>query len=106
MPHSIRQALDEARQRLEALYGDRLVQAILYGSRARGEARPDSDVDVLVILRGELDLFQEIERLTQLQLALEDRYDLRFSFQPFTEEAYLHRQSPFLINVRAEGTSL
>lgn len=27
--------------------------AILYGSRARGTHRPDSDADVLVLLRGE-----------------------------------------------------
>jgi len=30
--------------------GDRLVRVLLYGSWARGEARPDSDVDILVVV--------------------------------------------------------
>lgn len=32
--------------------GDRLLGVTLYGSVARGEARPDSDVDLLVVHRG------------------------------------------------------
>ena len=31
--------------------GDRVVSIVLYGSVARGTARPDSDVDLLLILR-------------------------------------------------------
>jgi predicted nucleotidyltransferase len=31
---------------LERLYGDRLERVLLFGSRARGDARPDSDWDV------------------------------------------------------------
>lgn len=42
---SVREALVEAKQKLEDLYGDRLKRVIVYGSQARGEARPDSDVD-------------------------------------------------------------
>jgi predicted nucleotidyltransferase len=33
-------------------FGDRLVSVVLFGSHARGEARPESDIDVLVIVRG------------------------------------------------------
>lgn len=33
--------LAELRQYLEALYGERLVQIVLYGSQARGDARSD-----------------------------------------------------------------
>jgi predicted nucleotidyltransferase len=33
-------------------FGDRLVSVVLFGSRARGEARPESDIDLLVVVRG------------------------------------------------------
>jgi predicted nucleotidyltransferase len=32
-------------------HGDRVRRIILFGSRARGDARPDSDYDLLVVLR-------------------------------------------------------
>lgn len=35
----------------ERLRGD-LVSVVLFGSRARGEARPDSDIDLLIVSRG------------------------------------------------------
>ena len=38
--------MSRLRAALQALYGDRLERAMLFGSRARGDARPDSDYDV------------------------------------------------------------
>lgn len=32
-------------------YGDKLAGVILYGSFARHQARPDSDIDLLVLLK-------------------------------------------------------
>ena len=40
--------LKEIKVRLSAAYGERLRGVVLYGSQARGDARPDSDVDILV----------------------------------------------------------
>ncbi len=46
---------EDAVRRFLALIADRydMAGAIVYGSRARGTHRPDSDTDVAVILRGE-----------------------------------------------------
>jgi predicted nucleotidyltransferase len=37
--------------RLRSLYGERLEPVVLFGSRARGDATPESDYDVAVFLR-------------------------------------------------------
>jgi predicted nucleotidyltransferase len=42
--------IDEFRRRLVEHFGSRLVGLTLFGSYARGEAGPDSDVDVAVVL--------------------------------------------------------
>ncbi len=50
-PTNLPPYLQEAVERLRAAFGSDLVGIALYGSRARGEARPDSDVDLLAIVR-------------------------------------------------------
>lgn len=52
----------ELRERLAALYGERLKGVYLYGSYARGDAREDSDVDVAVVLAGPVNHWQEGSR--------------------------------------------
>ena len=46
------QVLRRLRGALADLYGPRLERAVLFGSRARGDFRPDSDYDVAVFLHG------------------------------------------------------
>jgi uncharacterized protein len=52
--------LNQLRAYLTYLYGERLEQLILFGSQARQEAEPDSDIDVMVVLKGEVDPWHEI----------------------------------------------
>ncbi|MCE2725261.1 MAG: nucleotidyltransferase domain-containing protein [Planctomycetaceae bacterium] len=55
--------LDELKERLSAAYGERLHAVVLFGSEARGDARPDSDIDVLVVLETLTgDYGEELER--------------------------------------------
>ena len=48
----VRLALGDLRERLTRHLGSALVKLALYGSRVRGDADPDSDVDVAVVVRG------------------------------------------------------
>jgi len=43
--------LTRFRAALAAAYGKRIERVVLFGSRARGDARPDSDYDVAVFLK-------------------------------------------------------
>lgn len=103
---TLQEALTEAKERLRSIYGDRLVRVILYGSRARGDARPDSDVDVLVVLRGPIDAYQEIKRLVRLETDLYDQFDLHVAFQPYDEVTFQDRRRLFIQNVQADGVAL
>lgn len=50
MSEVIDPVLSRFRTELAKLYGERIERVVLYGSRARGDARPDSDYDVAVFL--------------------------------------------------------
>lgn len=68
----IEQLLHRIKNCLQDTYGDRLQGVVLYGSEARGEAEPDSDIDLLVLLKGPVqfgkDLRTNIDVLYDLQL--------------------------------------
>lgn len=115
----LRQALADARHRLGVLYGDRLHRVVLYGSRARGDAAPDSDVDVLVVLKptdaddsgaaAPVNTLLEIRKLVRVETQLFERYRLHFSFQPYDVETYEAEpgaRRPFIQNVRADAVEL
>ena len=60
-------ALNEFLAGVQALYGTTLCDIPVFGSRARGDADPDSDLDLAIILKdGTWDTFDEKMRLTDL----------------------------------------
>jgi predicted nucleotidyltransferase len=58
--------LKRFRAALDTLYGDRIERVVLFGSRARGDPRQDSDYDVAVFLKGLDDRWQEVDRIVPL----------------------------------------
>lgn len=102
-PQKLNSILTELRHQLEGLYGTRLVHLVLYGSQARGDALPGSDVDVLVVLTGSVEPGVEIERVSPITAALSLEHDIVISCVYISEERYIRENSPLLLNVRREG---
>ena len=98
--------LDELKQRLSDLYGDRLVELILFGSQARGDAEDGSDIDVLVVLRGEVKLSREIPYVNEVVAELSLRNETVITCVFMDEHDYTIRSGPFLRNIRREGVSV
>lgn len=98
--------LQTLRRALEELYGERLHQVILYGSHARGEASEDSDVDVMVVLKGPVDLWQEIDRMNDPAYRVQLAFGKLISLYPVAIERYQSADIPLLRNIRREGIEL
>jgi predicted nucleotidyltransferase len=66
----------ELRRHFESFYGERLVQMLLFGSQARGDAEPESDIDVLVVLQGPVDPGAEIARTGEVTALLALKHNM------------------------------
>jgi len=103
MPKSIIHIISNLEKSLWGLYGGRFSRLILFGSRARGDADEGSDVDVLVVLKGEVNAEKEIGRATPTTAALSLKHNVVISCVYVSEEQYRREKSTLLINVRREG---
>ena len=103
MKQNVGAILTELRERLERLYGERLVCMMLYGSQARGDAEPGSDIDVLVVLRGEVAACEEIARTAEDAAQVSLKHDAVVVCAFVSEDQFRHEESPLLLNVRREG---
>lgn len=93
------------REAVDALYGDRLERAVLYGSRARGEARPGSDYDVAVFLRDMPDRWADMKRLADLRTHLLGETGEFVHAMPFPAGADQER-TPLMHEIRKDGLDL
>ncbi len=88
---------------LRLLYGERLRKVVLYGSWARGDAHPESDIDLLVVLDRFDSSWKEHERMSDILNKHSLDNDTVVSALVVSEHDYAVAQRPMLIRVRAEG---
>lgn len=87
------------------IYGDRLERVVLYGSRARGDARPDSDYDVVVFLRDMPNRIREITRIAEVETEILYDTGAVINALPFPAQAYRERTG-FMSELRRDGLDL
>ena len=98
--------VDALKMELRSIYQERLVQLVLFGSQARGDADPDSDIDVLIVLQGKVKPGEEILRTGETISTLSLKHNVVISRTFVSKEGFLAEQSSLLLNVRSEGVSV
>ncbi len=96
--------LQRIKELLQALYGPRFRSLVLYGSVARGEDGPDSDIDLLCLLqdpaRNESSIIHDATYALQLEYF--NYSDRMFNIIPVNEADY-QRRIPLYMEARKDG---
>ena len=100
---NIKTILTDFKNEIARLYSKRLKEMILYGSWARGNATEDSDIDLMIVLAGEVTPGREIDRMIDIITEINLRHDVLISVYPVSAKNYSTVNSPLLLNVRREG---
>jgi predicted nucleotidyltransferase len=91
---------------LRTLYGVRLRQILLFGSWARGDAHPESDIDLLVVLDTVDSPWEELRRMDEILWRHSYQNGAVISAVPVAERALDDAADPLLIRARAEGRAV
>jgi len=95
------------RKALKEQHPDAVRRLLIYGSKARGEAGPDSDLDVLLIVSNEA--AKRKRDLRWIGHALAATSDAVPSIMVYTEDEWEHRRrtrSPFRANVERDAVAV
>ncbi|USR91408.1 nucleotidyltransferase domain-containing protein [Phormidium yuhuli AB48] len=98
--------LDQIYQGLKNIYNQQLDQVVLYGSQARGDAEPDSDIDILIVLRQEFSYSKESNKISKLIANLSLEHDTLISCALATRRQLEDYNNSFFRNVRRDGIRL
>lgn len=98
--------ISEYHQRLEEVLGDELDSIVLYGSHARGDAEPGSDIDILCIIKRPFDYGELILKTSRVTAEVSLKYDVVLSRSFVSRDDYASRRTPFLTNVHREQAVL
>jgi predicted nucleotidyltransferase len=93
------------RAALDEVYGERIERVVLFGSRARGDARADSDYDVAVFLKDLTGFGEEMGKIAEIETDI--LYDTGAVINALPLQAGSYRERTGLMQeLRREGLDL
>ena len=96
--------IEEFEKRVKDKFADEIVKIVVFGSKARGEAGKNSDIDILVITSS--DDWRKGDEIREIGYDLDEHIDYRLSIQVISESHmnYLRSNSfQFIKNIESEG---
>ena len=87
-------------------YGAQFRGLLLYGSTARGQATPESDIDLLILLDRPFDYFAELRRIVDLLYPIQMESDRLISAKPAFVVDFERGSLGFYRQVKREGVAV
>ena len=98
--------IQQCRESLESYYGSQFRGLILYGSTARHEASPFSDIDLLVLLNSPFDHFAELRRIVELLYPIQLESERLISAQPAAYDEFEKGSLQLYRNAKRDGVAM
>jgi predicted RNase H-like HicB family nuclease/predicted nucleotidyltransferase len=100
---AITETVQKCRIALQRHYGPQFEGLVLYGSVARDQATPDSDIDLLVLLSKPFDYFQELRQIVDLLYPIQLESDRLLSTKPAPVDEFEAGSIQLYRNAKREG---
>lgn len=94
-------------QKIKETLGNRLVLLELFGSKAKGNFRMDSDIDILIIVEDKDIILRN--KLYDVLFEIDPDYKYRISliiYSKYEYEQNVRLKSPFIENIKEQGVVL
>ncbi|MEW5827333.1 MAG: nucleotidyltransferase domain-containing protein [Chloroflexota bacterium] len=103
---TVNRTLLKCKKVLASYYGARLRGLVLYGSAARRQETPASDIDLLVLLDPPLDYFAELRQIVDLLYPIQLETEYLISAKPVSAPDYQAGRLSLYRNAMREGTAV
>ena len=107
--NKLKALLAEYVDKVNSIYAEKLIKVILYGSYARGDYTPESDIDIMILVDGDHDEVRvENDALASMTYDFDMEHDVYVEYSARSKRYfdYWHKAHPFYQNVNREGIVL
>ena len=103
MSARVKNILNQCKKLLQEHYKKNFKGLVVYGSVARNEEKPDSDIDLLVLMSQPFDFFKELRTIIDLLYPVQLSSKRLISAKPADDEEYQKGTIQLYRNAKQEG---